>query len=237
MSELQDRMRELVTANRILAHEGVVDAFGHVSIRHPEQPDRFILSYSKSPELVELDDLAVYDLSGRLVTPSERKPYAERFIHAGVYQARPDVQAVIHNHSHDVIPFAVTKEALRPICHTGAVMGENVSTWDIRDKFGDTNMLVVNIEQARDLAALLDQDTAILMRGHGCVVVGTSLQRAVTSAIYMMVNARLQLAASQIGEPIFLSPEESRMAGEMNLSQFAVDRLWQYWSRRATGNE
>jgi len=233
MTALEGAKRELVTANRILAHEGVVDAFGHVSMRHPERPDRFILSFSRSPELVEPDDLGIYDLSGNLVTESDRRPYAERFIHAAIYEARSDVQAVIHNHSHDVLPFAVTGERLRPICHTGAVMGEHVATWDIREKFGDTNMLVVNMEQARDLAETLGKGTAVLMRGHGCTVVGISIRRAVISAIYMMVNARLQLAARQLGAPVFLSPEETRRASEMNLSALAVDRLWEYWSRRA----
>ncbi len=232
---IDSAMQDLVTANRILAREGVMDAFGHVSIRHPEDPDRFVMAFARSPELVEAGDLGVYDLQGRLVTESDRKPYSERFIHAAAYEARPDVMAVVHNHAYDVIPFAVTDEKLQPITHTGAVMGAEIPVWDIRDRFGDTHLLVVDMEQARDLAARLGANTSVLMRGHGCVVVGTTLKRAVASAVYMQVNARLQLAARQLGEPKFLSPEEARLAAEMNLSPVGVDRAWDYWTRRAMG--
>src|SRR5262249_42152387 len=138
--DLAELMHELVLANRILAAEGVVDAMGHASVRHPQQPGRFILSYSRSPELVTMEDLGVFDETGEPVSASDRKPYLERFIHAGIYAARPDVGAVIHNHAHEVIPFGVTRVPLRPIAHIAAPMGEHVPVWDIHERFGDTDL-------------------------------------------------------------------------------------------------
>src|ERR1700730_2382420 len=141
MSELDSVISDLVVANRILAREGVVDAFGHVSVRHPERADRYIMSRSRAPELVTADDLMVFELDGTPVDPRGRMPYAERPIHSGLYEARPDVTSVIHNHSYAVIPFSVTRAQLRPMIHVAAPMGASVRVWDIRDKFGDGEML------------------------------------------------------------------------------------------------
>ena len=233
MTELMQLRRDLVVANRILANERVVDAFGHASVRHPDRPDRFIMSYSRSPELVTLDDLGVFDLEGTPVEKTDRKPYAERFIHAGIYEARPDVGAVIHNHSHEVIPFGVTAVPLRPLFHVGATMGDQIPVWDIHDRFHDTDLLVVNMMQARDLARTLGPNTAALMRGHGCVVVGPDIRTAVVSAVYMQVNARLQMDAMRLGDVQYLTPEEVRLASETNLSPFVVARVWECWEERA----
>lgn len=223
---------ELVQANHILAHEKVVDAFGHVSVRHPLDPERFVLSFARSPELIERDDLCVFDLNAQPTEESDRKPYAESVIHAAIYAARPDVNSIVHNHSYEVIPFAATGQQLRPIAHVCATMGANVETWDIAEKFGETDMLVTNMEQAGDLAQRLGADSAVLMRGHGCVVVGRSIRTAVTSAIYLQVNARLQFMAQQLGEPRFLSSREIQLASEVNLSSFAINRAWEYWLRK-----
>lgn len=223
---------ELVQANHILAHEKVVDAFGHVSVRHPLDPERFILSFARSPELIERDDLCVFDMNAQPVLQSDRKPYVESVIHAAIYAARPDVNSVVHNHSYEIIPFAATGQQLRPVAHVCATMGPHVGVWDIEDKFGETDMLVTNMEQADDLAKRLGANRAVLMRGHGCVVVGQSVRTAVTSAVYLQVNARLQFMAHQLGEPRFLSPREAELASEMNLSSFAVDRAWEYWIRQ-----
>jgi HCOMODA/2-hydroxy-3-carboxy-muconic semialdehyde decarboxylase len=232
-SERRDRaIDELVAANHILAQNHVVDAYGHVSVRDPENSEQFILSYAKSPEIVERDDLAFFDMEARLVSPSDRKPYAETPIHAAIYAARPDVHAVVHNHSYSVIPFAVTDNSLRPVAHFCAPIGAHVGCWDISEKFGETNMLVVDMNQARDLAERLGNDNAVLMRGHGCVVVGRSIRQAVTSAVMLEVNARIQATAQQMGEPRFLSPREIELAGEMTLSEFSVNRAWEYWCRQ-----
>jgi Ribulose-5-phosphate 4-epimerase and related epimerases and aldolases len=146
---------ELVTANRILAREGVVDAFGHVSIRHPHHPDRFCLSRARAPECIEVADIMEFALDGTPIEAGGRQPYAERYIHAGIYEARPDVQAVVHNHSPAVIPFGITGTPLRPVMHMCASMGTEVPVWDSRTRFGDTNLLVTALPMARDLAAAL----------------------------------------------------------------------------------
>ena len=170
MSEVQQRLEELVIANHILAHEHVLDGFGHISIRHPERPDRFFLSRSRSPELVTLDDLMEFDLECNPIDQRGRMMYAERPIHGAIYQARPEINAVVHNHAYEVIPFSVTKEKLRPLLHVAGSIGANIPVWDIKSKFGDTHMLVVTMEQGRDLARTLGQGSVALMRGHGCVV-------------------------------------------------------------------
>src|SRR5512138_3725823 len=169
MSASTQALDELVTANRILAREGVVDSFGHVSIRHPDRSDRFVLSRARAPECIEVEDLMEFSLDGTAIDAGGRKPYAERFIHAAVYQAPPTVRAVVHNHSPSVIPFSVTSVPLSPLMHMCAGIGTSVPTWDSRTRFGDTNLLVTNMEMAGDLAAALGELPVILMRGHGCV--------------------------------------------------------------------
>jgi ribulose-5-phosphate 4-epimerase/fuculose-1-phosphate aldolase len=223
---------ELVTANRILAREGVVDAFGHVSIRHPERADRFVLSRARAPECIEIDDLMEFTLDGTPIEPHGRKPYAERYIHAAVYEARADVRAVVHNHSPSLIPFGITGTPLRPVMHMCASMGAQVPLWDSRAAFGDTNLLVTDIAMARDLAASLGARPVALMRGHGCVVVGRSLRDVVFNAIYLELNANLQLKASALGEVTFLSDGEIDAILSTRAS-FTYERAWEYWCRRA----
>src|SRR6267142_1488526 len=167
---------ELVTANRILAREGVVDAFGHVSIRHPGVPDRYVMSRARAPECIEAGDVMEFTLDGAAIDPGGRQAYAERFIHGGVYESRPEIQAVVHHHSPSVIPFGVTGTPLRPVMHMCASIGTDVPIWDSRTTFGDTNLLVTNMDMARDLAAALGNRAVALMRGHGCVVAGRSLR-------------------------------------------------------------
>ena len=227
-------LRYLVTANRILAHEGVVDAYGHISARHPDRADRFLLSRSRSPELVTLSDILEFDLGGEPVAEDGPAIYAERFIHAAIYAARPDVQSVVHNHSHEVIPFGVTGTKLRPIVHVAARMGAEVPVWDIRDGFGDTNLLVVNIDQGRDLAERLGDNRVVLMRGHGCAVAADSIHNAVSTSIYTQVNARLQMQAMQMGEVTYLSQGEIEAAGSFTTrTTLGRDRAWEYLRRRA----
>ena len=152
MDNLHEIMRDLVFANRILAREGVVDAFGHVSVRHPQNPDRYIMACSRAPGLVVRDDLMEYTLDGDPFDQRDRLMYAERHIHGAIYESRPDVGAVIHNHSHAVIPFGVTGVKLQPVIHVASTMGGDIPVWDIRDNFGDTSLLVLDMTQGRDLA-------------------------------------------------------------------------------------
>jgi ribulose-5-phosphate 4-epimerase/fuculose-1-phosphate aldolase len=227
-------LRDLVAANRILAHEGVVDAFGHVSVRHPERPDRFFLSRSRSPELVTLDDILEFGLDGEPVKSGAPPLYSERFIHAGVYEARPDVASVVHNHAYELIPFGVSRTPLRPLLHTAARIGAEIPVWDIREKFGDTNLLVVNIRQGRDLAKKLADKRMVLMRGHGCAVSGPSVASAVMTSIYAQVNARLQMQALQLGgEVTYLSPGEIEQMNSYDPAARGHDRAWEYLKHRA----
>ncbi len=233
MSDLEQVISELVIANRILAREGVVDAFGHISARHPQRPDRYLMSRSRAPELVTAEDLMEFELDGTPVDPRGRQPYAERPIHSGLYEARSDVQSVIHNHSYAVIPFSVTRAALRPMIHVAAPMGERVPVWDIRDKFGDGEMLVVTQDQGRDLARTVGQGSVALMRGHGCVVASQTIKLAVMTAIYTQVNARLQMDALRLGEPKYLSRSEIETMTRRQQTPLASERAWEYWRQRA----
>jgi ribulose-5-phosphate 4-epimerase/fuculose-1-phosphate aldolase len=223
----------LVAANRILANEGVVDAFGHVSVRDPRAPERFWLARSRSPALVELDDLMEFTLDGSAVDARGRTPYGERMIHAAVFAARADVHSVVHHHAYGVLPFTITDEPLRPVVHTASVIGAEIPVWDIRTKFGDTDMLVRSLEQGRDLATALGGNTCVLMRGHGAVVVGASIERAVLTAIYLQVNASVLLQALPLGAPESLSAGEIARSAEAQFSPLALDRSWEYFCQRA----
>ena len=223
---------ELVTANRILAREGVVDSFGHVSTRRPDRPDHYFLSRARAPECVEVEDLMEFALDGAAIDPADRKPYAERYIHGAVYEARPEVQAVVHNHSPSVIPFSVTPARLSPVMHMCAGIGTRIPTWDSRTDFGDTNLLVTNMDMARNLAAALGHRPVVLMRGHGCVVAAASLREVVFNAIYLQLNADLQMKAGALGDITFLS--EGEVAAVLRTrSTFTFERAWESWCRRA----
>lgn len=233
MTDLSTNLHDLVTANRILAHESVVDAFGHVSFRDPDNPERYWMSCSRAPELVVAEDLMEYTLEGDPIDQGDRTMYAERPIHGGVYQARPDVQAVIHNHSMAVIPYGVTNTPLRPIFHLAAIIGEQVPVWDIRDVFGDTNMLVTTMEQGHELAKTLGDGRVALMRGHGCVVAGASIKAAVMTSIYLQVNAHLLSESLRLGDVTYLSTGEVEMMGQTQLRPLSGERAWEYWARRS----
>ena len=233
MNRLVETMRDVVIANRILAREEVVDAYGHVSIRNPEDPGRYLLSRSRSPELVTIDDVMEFTLGGEPID-DDRTPYAERHIHGAIYEARPDVNSVVHNHSHAVIPFSVTPSRLRAIAHVGAAIGKEIPVWDIRTQFGDTNLLVVNMEHGRDLAARLAGNTVVLMRGHGCAVTGRTVEAAVMTSIYLQVNARLLQDTLRLDDEIeYLSDGEIENCSQTFLSDFSVQRAWEYFRRRA----
>ena len=226
MPPLKQALDELVTANRILAHEQVVDAFGHVSIRHPEAPDRYLMSRARAPECIELADLMEFTLDGTPIESSGRKAYAERHIHGAIYETNPGVRAVVHNHSPGIIPFGITGTPLRPVMHMCASMGASVPIWDSRTVFGDTNLLVTNMVMGRDLAAALGHGSVALMRGHGCVVAGGSLREVVFNSVYLELNAELQLKAAALGTIKFLSDGEIE-AVRATRSSFTYERAWE----------
>ena len=195
MSKLDFILEELVTANRILANEGIVDSFGHVSARHPDNPQHYLLSRARAPERIERDDIVEYTFDGTAIDERGRAPYLERFIHGAIYEARPDVHAVVHNHSPSTIPFGVTEKKLKPLLHMCASMGHEVPVWDSHDKFGDTALLVSDMAMGRDLAHLIGPRPTALMRGHGATVVGRSVRHAVFVSVYLELGAKLQMQA------------------------------------------
>lgn len=232
MATLAELIEDLVTANRILATQGIVDSFGHVSIRHPDNPKRYLLSRSRAPERVETGDIMEFTLEGDPVDAKGRKPYLERFIHGAAYEARPDVMSVIHNHSPGVIPYGVTGRKLKPIMHMCGMIGHEVPIWDQRTKFGDTDLLVTNMAMGRDLTKKLGKGRTALMRGHGCVVVGTDLRRTVYTAIYLELNAKLQMQAEAMGKVKFLSKGEVEKVASTT-TPANVNRAWENWCRKA----
>ena len=233
MTELERAYRDVVIANRILATEGVVDAYGHVSVRHPLDPSRYLLSRSRAPELVERGDIIEFDLEGKAVSGDTRAPYLERFIHGAIYEARPEVQAVVHAHAEAVLPFTIATTPLRPVVHMASFIGVRLPVWDIRDSFGDTNLLVVNMTQGRDLARCLGGERVALMRGHGFAAAARSLPEAVRMSVYMPLNARVLTEALRLGEVKPLSRGEIEAHASMKPDDPAMWRAWEYWAVRA----
>src|SRR5262249_9346739 len=201
--DLADVRYQVALANRMLANEGVLDAFGHVSLRHPDDPGRYLLSRSRSPGLIEADDVLEFTLDSAPVKPPTVALYAERVIHGCIYQARPDVMAVCHHHAPAVMPVCIAGVPIRPVFHLGAAGGENMPFWNQRDEFGDTNLLVVKPEEGRSLARALGAHAAVLMNHHGATVVGRDLRELVSRSIFMCHNAEYQLRAQLLGN---LSP-------------------------------
>jgi HCOMODA/2-hydroxy-3-carboxy-muconic semialdehyde decarboxylase len=234
MTDLERVLADLVIANRILSHENVVDAYGHISVRHPHNPRRYLLARSLSPEMVVQADIMEFDLDGTPFGGDARQPYLERFIHGAVYEARPEVMSVVHAHAEDVLPFGITTAPLRPVIHSGSFMGEQVPVWDIRDRFGDTNLLVTSMAQARDLATRLAGHNVALMRGHGFVAAARSIIEAVRMSVYVPRNARVQMAGMQLGavKPLSRGEIEARNAGYKPHSP-ETWRAWEYWAIRA----
>jgi ribulose-5-phosphate 4-epimerase/fuculose-1-phosphate aldolase len=231
---LEDCIHQLVVANRILAHQGVVDAYGHVSVRHPLHADRYLLSRSRSPELVEAGDILEFSLEGKPLAGQGPAPYVERFIHGAVYEARPEIQAVVHSHALDVLPFTVGSVALRPVIHVASDMGTEIPVWDIRTRFGDTNLLVSNAEQGRDLAHSLGTGRVVLMRGHGFTVAGRTLVEVVKTAVYLPQNARVLKEALMMGGQVTaLSAGEIAIRSQVDPDSPQIQRAWEYWATRA----
>lgn len=231
-TSLDDVRRQLAIANRILGNEGVIDAFGHASIRHPGDPNRYFLARSRSPLFVEPDDILEFDLDSEPVRPLTVQPYGERVIHGEIYKARRDVNAVVHHHSGSVLPFCMTGVPLVPLFHLGATMGETVPFWDQRDEFGDTNLLVIKPEEGASLARALGDNWTVLMRRHGATVAGTTLREAVFRSINGCLNAEYQWKAMAIGQIGPLNASEARAAEAYNLQDRPIARAWEYWTLR-----
>ncbi len=229
---LNELIAELALANRILTHEGVLDAFGHVSVRHPADPNRYLLSRSRSPLLIEPGDILEYTLDSAPVKAPNVLLYAERVIHGCIYQARSDVMAVCHHHAPAVMPFCIAGKPIIPVFHLGAAMGEEAPFWDQHDEFGDTNLLVVKQEEGHSLARTLGGHSAVLMNRHGATVVGGGLRELVSRSIFMCQNAEYQLRALALGAPDRLHSGEIKLAGAINLMPNVVTRTWEYWSMR-----
>jgi ribulose-5-phosphate 4-epimerase/fuculose-1-phosphate aldolase len=228
---------DLVAANHILYHQGIVDGYGHVSVRHPTRPDHFLMSRARAPGLVTRDDVMEFDSEANPVDRGGRPIYSERFIHSEVYKARADVKAVVHSHSPTVVPFSVTQVTLRPVIAVASFLSPAVPVFEIRSSSGITNLLVSDAARGKALAETLAQHPVALMRGHGDVVVGPDLRRTVARTIYTEVNARLQLQAVTLGGPInFIAPEEAalmekgRDAAEQG---HGANRTWEMWKEEA----
>jgi len=225
-------IEDLVAANRILADQGVLDGFGHVSVRHPANPNRFLMSRSLAPALVQASDIMEYDVDGNAVDAQGRASFLERFIHSEIYKARPDVSAIIHSHAPALIPFGITQTPMRPVYHVAGFLHAGVPTFDIRRVAGMTNLLVGNNQLGKALAETLGSAPMVLMRGHGNVVVGPEVSLAVYRAIYAQVNAQLQAQAIALGGPVtYLDPEEARKAEQVNNQ--VHKRAWDLWKQAA----
>jgi len=220
-------------ANRILYDQGVVDGFGHVSARHDASAEHFLLARNMAPALVTPADILMFDMDGHALDADGRRVYLERFIHAEIYRARHDVNAVVHSHSPSVIPFAATRTPLRPIYHMSGFLGAGSPVFEIRDVAGDTDLLIRDAALGRALARTLGEAPAVLMRGHGSTVVGATLEQAVYRAVYAETNARLQAQAIALGDVVYLTTDEASKAAATNDTQIA--RVWELWERRVRG--
>jgi HCOMODA/2-hydroxy-3-carboxy-muconic semialdehyde decarboxylase len=229
---LDEARYELALANRIIAHEGVLDGFGHVSMRHPADPARYLLARSRSPELIEPSDIYEFALDSEPVSAAGVTLYGERVIHGCIYEARPDVNAVCHHHSPSVLPFCITGIELVPVYHMGAVLGTAAPFWDSRDEFGDTNMLVVKPEEGRSLARALGDHWMVLMRRHGATLAGTTLRELVFRTIYSHANAEIQLRSMMLGKIGPLTRGEAERTGPYQLQPRPMARAWEYWTER-----
>jgi len=229
---LADLRYDIALANRMLAHEGVLDAFGHVSARHPDDPNRYLLSRSRAPELVEPNDILEYTLDSKPVEATDIPQYSERVIHGAIYQARPDVMSVCHHHAPAFMPLVITGIDYVPVFHLGAVGGLHPPFWDQRDEFGDTNLLVVKPEEGASLARRLGQHWMVLMNRHGVTVAATSVRETVFRCYFSSRNAEFQIAAAAAGAVQPLSPGEVKQAFNLGTGTTGQTRSWEVWTAR-----
>ena len=224
---------DLVAGSRILADQGVLDAYGHISVRSDKRPDHFLMSRSRAPALMTAADVMELGADSE-ATSDKRKGFIERYIHGEIYRTRPDVMAVVHSHSPSVIPFGITRTKLKPVYHMGSFLWSGAPVWDIRTARQENDLLVRDRPLGAALAGALGKCNCVLMRGHGMTVVGASVQEAVFRAVYTEMNARLQLQATQLEGPIeFLTDEEGRRSTASNAG--TLERPWEVWKKRALG--
>jgi HCOMODA/2-hydroxy-3-carboxy-muconic semialdehyde decarboxylase len=234
---LAQAREQLARANRMIANEGVLDAFGHVTMRHPNDPGRYLMSRSRAPELVTPDDIHEFTLDSDIVKPIEARLYGERVIHGEIYKARPEVNAVCHHHAASILPFCISGMKLEPVYHLGATMGADAPFWDSRDDFGDTTLIVAKPEEGASLARALGPNWIVLMRRHGATVAGLTLEELAFRTIYTARNAALQIQAHGLGHVSPLTAKETILAGEFNLQALPVGRAFEYWSARLDKTE
>jgi ribulose-5-phosphate 4-epimerase/fuculose-1-phosphate aldolase len=229
---LAEPRRELAIANRILANEGVLDAFGHISMRHPKDDGRYLISRHRAAELVEPNDILEFTLDSEPAKPTDQRLYSELVIHGEVYRRRPDVHSVCHHHAVAVLPFCISGVALVPVMHLGASMGATVPFWDSRDEFGDTELLITKPEEGRSMAKAMGEQWMVLLRRHGATVAGHSLRECVFRSVYMCRNAELQSRAMAMGTLAPLTKGEIDKCAAHNLMPRTIGRAWEYWARR-----
>jgi HCOMODA/2-hydroxy-3-carboxy-muconic semialdehyde decarboxylase len=226
-------LEDLAAASRILVDQGVFDAAGHVSMRHPGHPGRFLMSRSLAPQMITADDIMEFDLDCNAIDPRGRNGFIERYLHGEIFRARPGVMAVAHSHSPSVIAFGLSNTPMRAMYHNAAFLAEGVPVFDIRDKFGVTDIVISSAEKGAALAAVLADKPVALLRAHGMVVVGPTLPVAVFRAIFTDVSARIQHQALALGGPLAaLDAEEGRIADVVNVQ--TVGRSWDLWKQRVT---
>jgi HCOMODA/2-hydroxy-3-carboxy-muconic semialdehyde decarboxylase len=230
---VNDTLRQLVIANRILAREDVIDDFGHVSVRHPHDPQRYFLARSRSPEIVTRDDIIEFTLDGDPIDQNGRPMYRERALHGAVYKLRPEINAVTHHHARSVLPFTTTGRKLRPVFHMASVIGHEVPLWDSQPEFGDTNMLIETMPMGLSMARAMGGERCVLIRGHGATCAGMSLREVVFLSIYLKENAEAVLQTLPLGEATYLSAGEIERTREMLLSDLPLTRAWDYRVARA----
>ncbi len=226
-------LEELAAASRILVDQGVFDAAGHASMRHPHNADRFLMSRSLAPALVTADDILELTLDCEVCDAGGRQAFIERYLHGAVYKARPDVMAIAHGHSPSVIPFSLVQTPMRATYHNAAFLAAGVPVFDIRERFGATDIVINSAERGAALAEALADKSVLLLRAHGFVAVGPSVQAAVFRAVFTEISARVQLQAATLGGPMAaLDAEEGRRADAVNLA--TLGRSWDLWRRRVT---
>jgi ribulose-5-phosphate 4-epimerase/fuculose-1-phosphate aldolase len=231
-TSLQTVIEELVLGNHILYDQNVFDCYGHLSARHPADPEKFLLSWAIAPGIVAADDILTYDLAGKPLNDRGKEQFSERFIHSEIYAARPDVMGVVHSHSSAIIPFTIVDEPLRPVWHVSSFLSGGVPTFDPQPAMGDTDLLVRTSELGKALVQTLGDGIAVLMRGHGSAVVGRNVREAVYRAVYTETNARIQSEAARFGKPIkFLSTGEAALMDKWLNPD--VRRPWELWCDEA----
>jgi ribulose-5-phosphate 4-epimerase/fuculose-1-phosphate aldolase len=231
----QTALDDLVVANHILFQQGVLDAYGHVSVRDPQDPTRFFSARHMAPGIVAASDIQTLDLEGKVVDGPNERSYTERFIHAAVYAARPDVNGVVHTHSHSIIPFGATKAELKPLWAPAAFLGRGVVKFDTREIRGNLDIMIRTLPQGKALAKRIGKNVVVLMRGHGATVVGTSLREAIYRAVYLEANAKIQMEAMRFGKPVFMNRGEVRRLEEHHASDPSYRRTWEFWKSLTEG--